>query len=43
MNPILVLYHRKLEQKLYIANWQNQFETKTKQSISVLFQVVLPI
>ena len=33
MNPILVLYHRKTEHKLYTANWQKQFETKMKQTV----------
>ena len=33
MNPILVLYHRKIEHKLYTANWQKQFETKMKQTV----------
>ena len=31
MNPIWVLYHPKIEQKLYIANWQNQFEIRAEQ------------
>ena len=31
MNPILFYYYRKIEQKLYTANWQNYFEAKTKR------------
>ena len=33
MNPILVLYHRKIEHKLCTANWQKKFETKMKQTV----------
>ena len=36
MNPFSVHYHRKIEQKLYNADWQIQFKRKTKQSVSVL-------
>ena len=43
MNPILVLYNHKIEQKLHTANKQIQFETKTKQSVFVLVLIVLSI
>ena len=39
MNAISFLYHRKIEQKFYNSNWQNQFKMKTKQSVSVLVEV----
>ena len=41
MNPFWVHLDRKIEQKLYTANWQYQFETKAKQSVSVLVQGVI--
>ena len=41
INSFSVHYHRKSERKLYAANLQNYFETKTKQSASVLVQVVV--
>ena len=34
MNPFSVYYHGKIEEKLYTADWQNYFETKTKQNVS---------
>ena len=43
INPILVLYNHKIEQKLHTANKQIQFETKTKQSVFVLVLIVLSI
>ena len=46
MNLFKVLYHckdwRKIIEKT-IANWENQFETKTKQSVSVIVEVVVSI
>ena len=32
-NAFSVHYHCKTEQKLYTANWQNYFETKTKRAL----------
>ena len=43
INPILVLYNHKIEQKLHTANKQIQFETKAKQSVFVLVLIVLSI
>ena len=43
MNPILVLYNHKIEQKLHTDNKQIEFEVKTKQSVFVLALIVLSI
>ena len=43
MNSVSVLYYYKIKQKLYTTSWKNQFETKTKESVSVQVQVVVSI
>ena len=41
MSPISVLYHRNIEKKIYNVSWKNLFQTNTRQSVSVLVQVVV--
>ena len=43
MSPISVLYRRNIEKNLYTASWQNQCETNTRQSVSILAQAVVSV